>query len=415
MKKYKRLILPIYIILNILYVFVGSYLFMEKKIEYSSFAANYKYLLISNVVVILILFIIKKIKKEELKLGKIDIFIGLIIVFSIISVIFAINKDVALNGIECRYEGLYSILYYFSIMYLCTFVDKKYKRIIVMFILINGIYQLIYALRQITLIGSVVRIYNKGEIWATGLTNNPNFFGSFMLICLCLSLGLFIDEKKKVFKVIYGMFLPLFSIGISISNTLSSFVGLFVVFIFSAFYCIKNKRYEIILIFFLLIYLAVLTTHMFGHTKILNDFTKFTKETKEIVKGNINEDYGTKRIFIWKNTLKIVPDNLLNGVGIDNFYYAFGSKPLSKGRFFFDKAHNEYLQILITEGIFALISYLCLYFIIVKRGVKRVFKNKQIYLLLPVIGYLVQAFFNFSVVEVAPFFYICLGLCVERK
>ena len=32
MKKYKRLILPIYIILNILYVFIGSYLFMEKKI-----------------------------------------------------------------------------------------------------------------------------------------------------------------------------------------------------------------------------------------------------------------------------------------------------------------------------------------------------------------------------------------------
>ena len=93
-------------------------IFMEKKIEYSSFAANYKYLLISNVVVILILFIIKKIKKEELKLGNIDIFIGLIIVFCIISVIFAINKDAALNGIECRYEGLYSILYYFSIMYL---------------------------------------------------------------------------------------------------------------------------------------------------------------------------------------------------------------------------------------------------------------------------------------------------------
>ena len=43
------------------------------------------------------------------------------------------------------------------------------------------------------------------------------------------------------------------------------------------------------------------------------------------------------------------------------------------------------------------------------------YKNKEIYLLLPVIGYLVQAFFNISVIEVAPLFYISLGLLVDRK
>jgi hypothetical protein len=41
-------------------------------------------------------------------------------------------------------------------------------------------------------------------------------------------------------------------------------------------------------------------------------------------------------------------------------------------------------------------------------------KNKEIYLILPIIGYLVQAQFNISVIEVAPFFYIGLGLLIDR-
>ena len=115
---------------------------------------------------------------------------------------------------------------------------------------------------------------------------------------------------------------------------------------------------------------------------------------------------------IWKNTLKIVPKNLIHGVGVDNYYYAFDGKPLysKNGKVFYDKAHNEYLQILITEGIFCLISYLAFYGIITVRGTKYSFKNKEVYFILPIIGYLVQAFFNISVIEVAPIFYIALGL-----
>lgn len=79
----------------------------------------------------------------------------------------------------------------------------------------------------------------------------------------------------------------------------------------------------------------------------------------------------------------------------------------------FDKAHNEYLQILVTEGIFCFLSYIALYGIIFFYGVKNSIKNKELYLILPIIGYIVQAFFNISVIEVAPIFYMTLGLCIE--
>ena len=150
---------------------------------------------------------------------------------------------------------------------------------------------------------------------------------------------------------------------------------------------------------------------------------KTVYETKEITKLNFDDNYGTKRMYIWKSTLKVVPKYILHGVGIDNFVYAFDGKILTRkymknGKVqyrVYDKAHNEYLQILITEGIFALIFYLLFYGFIVFYGIKNSVLTKKVFLILPIIGYLIQAFFNISVIEVAPIFFISLGLSIDRS
>ena len=136
--------------------------------------------------------------------------------------------------------------------------------------------------------------------------------------------------------------------------------------------------------------------------------------------GDFNNDYGTGRMELWKKTIPIIPKYLLHGVGVDCFSNVIDGRPIWRikadgYRAFFDKAHNEYLQILVTMGIFSLISYLCLHFVIIKNGIKNAFKTQHLYYVLPIVGYLIQAQFNFSVIEVAPFFYIALGLCTNRK
>ena len=79
----------------------------------------------------------------------------------------------------------------------------------------------------------------------------------------------------------------------------------------------------------------------------------------------------------------------------------------------FDKAHNVYLQIAITNGVFALIIYLCLMAIIFFKGLK--IKDKvYISLLMAFIGYCIQAFANISVVEVAPTFFVVCGLLLGK-
>ena len=408
----KKLILPIYIILNIIYVVIASYLNITNLLSYNKFSKSYIVFLILNIVIILLFLIIKK---EKMSLSIIDIFLICIIFFSIISVIFAIKIDVALFGVDGRYEGLFQILYYFSLYFLSTYIEKKYKKIVVYFIILFGLLELVYAVFQILKIDGVIRMYHKGKIWATGFTTNPCFFSAYMLLCICYSIGLFIDSKISLINFINIFLIFLFMIGLLISNAMSGIVGLIIVLTYLIIYCIKNKKYKKVVSIFMLLTISVLLISCSNLTTLIKDIKMTSFEVEEISKGNINDKYGTRRIYIWKNTLKIVPKNIINGVGIDNFYYAFGDQPLSKNSFFYDKAHNEYLQILICEGIFAFISYLLFYGFIVIVGIKNSFKNNEIYLILPVIGYLVQAFFNISVIEVAPFFYISLGLLVDRK
>ena len=150
-------------------------------------------------------------------------------------------------------------------------------------------------------------------------------------------------------------------------------------------------------------------------TPIIKFASNAKNEVTQIAKGNLNDEFGSNRMALWKRTIKVVPKYLIHGVGIDNFANVLDGKPIVYSKNIYDKAHNEYLQILVTTGIFSLISYLCLHFLILKEGIKETIKNKEIYYILPVIGYIVQAQFNISVIEVAPLFYIALGLVINRE
>ena len=127
---------------------------------------------------------------------------------------------------------------------------------------------------------------------------------------------------------------------------------------------------------------------------------------------NVIKRYGSGRLILWQNTLKLVPKYFFFGCGIDNFGYAY-TRVNGASYGYYDKAHNEYLQTLVTQGIFVTITYLTLLAIIFFRGLK-CNNNLTITLFISFIGYSVQAFLNISVVTVAPFYFIIMGLLVNQ-
>ena len=401
----KNSFIPIFLCLNILYIIIMNILSTLN----SNYFVIYGHSLIGLSITCLFISIFLLFKKRNFKL--IDILLLLMIFCAFISTLFAYDFEVAIFGIDGRYEGVFAIIYYLLLFYLSSFVDMQKKSIIIRFILLFGFVNVLFAFFEIT---GIIRRSNGFIMWACGIASNPNFYGSVMVMVLSYVIGLFIDCDDIIEKVLYFFLLIIFLFGLLVSNTMSAVVGMIAVLLIVFVYVIINKKYKDFAIIFGVLFFVSISLYNMDRTKLIKDFLTTSHEVVEIGKGNINEDFGTKRIKVWKETLKVVPKYLVHGIGIDNYYFIFDGRPLTIGKFFYDKAHNEYLQILVTEGIFCLICYLVFYFIICMDGLINSFKDKKIYLLLPVVGYLVQAFFNISVIEVAPIFYIALGLLVDR-
>ena len=151
-----------------------------------------------------------------------------------------------------------------------------------------------------------------------------------------------------------------------------------------------------------------------------NPDTGILYEAREIMHGNWDDRFGSARIAIWKLALPEAANKPLLGTGPDTFPYAIGE---AKSEQFFaftgvsaDKAHNEYLQILLTLGLPALLSYLLLLASLLSTNLKRAFENPfTLAALAAALSYAIQAFFSISVPIVTPIFIVMLGVLGAAK
>lgn len=139
------------------------------------------------------------------------------------------------------------------------------------------------------------------------------------------------------------------------------------------------------------------------------------------------EDYerlGSGRGYIWSRSLPLLKDTIILGNGPDTFAINFPQydylgkiENLRNGGIFVDKAHNSYLQTALNTGIISLLALLVIYIQYIVSSIKIYIKG-EFEGLLPyagmacftaVCGYLATAFFNDSVVSVAPVFWALLG------
>lgn len=138
-----------------------------------------------------------------------------------------------------------------------------------------------------------------------------------------------------------------------------------------------------------------------------------------------DEHWGTHRGFMWIKTFDIFGDcsifQKLFGTGPDTYYYAF--KPyfgelMQFGDTSTNAAHNEYLNYLITIGVFGLTAYMSVVAGAVSRAVKKSFSNPlAIVFVSAVICYSVQAVVNIAQPITTPLFilFVALSEAVSRN
>jgi O-antigen ligase len=137
-----------------------------------------------------------------------------------------------------------------------------------------------------------------------------------------------------------------------------------------------------------------------------------------LLRGQINDRFGSSRILIWKEVLALFPEAPLLGGGPDTLalrldiqftrYVPETGKTLAT---FVDNAHNEYLGYLANLGLLGLATYVIAQLICIRRWIKT--SNTSIWL--PTVGcallcYWIQSFFGLGMCIVAPVMWIVWGL-----
>lgn len=374
----------------------------------------------------LIIYFYNLIKRNN-RIDKYDIFIYILVFLGIITSIFAVDRFTSVWGSYSRNSGLLALISFYLLFLNSKSMNTKQVNQVTNLLFIVGIFQFVYSLLQVFVRGEAVFTFSLNNVnyMAMGFAGNPNFLGSYCIMLLGLSLMFyFIYDKKRYFWLSV-----MFYVNLILAQSTGPFFALICLFIFIIIFLLIKKIVDwkkIIIVFltFVITFIFVSNFVEIYCKKVFNDeiISSYTIKgdilsTFNILKSNKSgdetkelENYGSGRIKIWKNTLKVVPKYIWLGAGIDNLGRVYPAEHNQGG--VVDKAHNEYLEMLVTQGIFALITYLLFLINLFVDGMKSKSKLSWIFMI-GFIGYAMQAFLNISVIGVAPVFYIIMGMFVS--
>lgn len=237
---------------------------------------------------------------------------------------------------------------------------------------------------------------------------NKNMAVHFIVLTLPLGLGLLLQTKNQTQK-----WLLLLGLGIVVSyllftKTRSGWLALIVqLLLVSLFLFFIRKQIKLK---FLPVIGGILILGVIAITSKINIQTTVTSIFKEMSLSN----KGNSRINSWINTLVMIGDNPIFGVGLGNWsiHYPKYHNALIKGRLFDENAqlnnvHNDYLTILSELGLVGFVLLLWLFYLVVLR-LWQLLKtpHPQQFLILGIatslLGFLVNAGFTFPLSMYLP-------------
>jgi O-antigen ligase len=143
-------------------------------------------------------------------------------------------------------------------------------------------------------------------------------------------------------------------------------------------------------------------------------------QAREILHGTLEDEFGSYRGFTWKRAVARVPYQPLLGSGADTFYYTFGQINQQESRetvqVVFDKAHNDFIQVLMCFGIPGLLAYLLAAGGVVALSLKKAFNDSFLLAALGgALAYIITGFFGIDTVIITPIYWLMLGIARGRQ
>ena len=357
---------------------------------------------------------------------RIEYIMAAFIFLLIVSTAFSVDIYTSVVGTWTRQEGLLTWFGYLSMFYLyyrlinyneTTLVDMLKKLFIVSAIISVYGFMQHFDVDFLSLIVSW-----DSPTSSIAFFDNPNFYGTYLVITMGIGMGLFLMAATRNHLWFYGIILFFMTSVLLYTNTRSAWIGMAVVALYYTLTLVReNKLWKQWIPLLIAMGIMAIVINASEEGRYLGKIFKTIDETEDILEDGLTGHEGSSRLIIWKKDLTILDDYFWIGSGVDTHGIVFPATPDELEEYFsnrtimVDKAHNEYLQLAVTVGVPALVCYLILVFMVVRKAIKalQIAEDREKYLLhimLAVIsGYLVQANFNISVVSVAPIYWALLG------
>jgi len=346
-----------------------------------------------------------------------------------LATVFSFDFRTSLLGYYSRFNGgfLSTLSYTLLFFAFTTNINKEKGLFILKSLLISGF--------LVSLYGILEHFGIDKDIWVQDVQNRvfsslgqPNWLAAFLVILLPVSWAFFIKERKT--NVLWLIFSTVFFVTLLFTKSRSGLLGFALAdFIFCLLALVINKKEAILktkplllrlgllnLIF--VVFVLALGTPFSPRLSDLFNKKEVSVVTPQTV-GPALETGGTEsgeiRKIVWEGAFEIFKHHPVLGTGVETFafsYYNFRPERhnlVSEWDFLYNKAHNEYLNIMANTGTIGIISYLLMVvvffkFLAQKLLAKEKEENAKLMLLALGSGYasiLVTNFFGFSVVVIS--------------
>lgn len=330
-----------------------------------------------------------------------DIPILVFLFTQLISTIISIDISTSIFGYYSRFNGgllsiiSYALLYWAYVSNM-TVSDTRYS---IHFVFFSAILVSIYGVLEHFGIDKHIWVQDvQSRVFST--LGQPNWLAAYIVALIPLIF-------RFKFKNLNYLISVLLFVTLLFTKSRSGLLGFIIANLtYWILNFIKNRKYfwkPFFTFNSLFIFLALVIGTQFTPS-ISHLINKPTSQPATQAAGPALETGGTEsgdiRKIVWKGALNVFGNYPVFGTGLETFAFSYGlHRPVehnmvSEWDFVYNKAHNEFLNILANSGIFGLSTYL----ILITASIIQIAKSKRYDFLSGLIGLHITNFFGFSVV-----------------
>lgn len=377
--------------------------------------------------VVFMLSALKRLFKGELFPS--DLLCVMLIIYACISLMFTQNIK---ESISLFYsELIYHFIAYFCLMYSATMLSSEKLRKGVLYVFLGvAVFNVIIALLQT--FGIVINPEATGQGFdfdskaCFGFTMNINFYAGLACVFTAAGLGAFFFMKNKLIRISALVVAALgFYTSICTGARIAWVGNIAIVFFYIVSFIIMARKNPAVKSFLKILGIIVLVAVLILGIILAVNSGAIMNGIEETISqsGQGFDTFATYRGGIWRYGIASVGKYWATGTGLNNYIQAYYDFPeRSPDIHISRKAHNEYIHTLATQGVFAFAFHLLTHIYACFVGIRTVLKtknDKNRYITWIFLGmfitYWCQSMFNVSVISVAPYFWISVGMIMPVK